>query len=104
MLGIIWDNIEDTLEFSLGKVGSELDSSTIVTKRNILSTLASVFDPHGLVSPVVVSAKIVFQELRKENIRWDDALPLELLERWKIWLQGLKKTNIILVPRCMYIQ
>ena len=102
VLGIIWDNIEDTLEFSLGKVGSELDSSTIVTKRSILSTLASVFDPHGLVSPVAVSAKIVFQELCKENIGWDDPLPLEKLERWKTWLQGLREANIISVPRCIF--
>ena len=102
MLGIIWDNIEDTLEFSLGKVGSELDSSTIVTKRSILSTLASVIDAHGLVSPVAVSAKIVFQELCKENIGWDDPLPLETLERWKTWLQGLREANIISVPRCIF--
>ena len=102
VLGIIWDNIEDTLEFSLGKVGSELDSSTIVTKRSILSTLASVFDPHGLVSPVAVSAKIIFQELCKENIGWDDPLPLEKLERWKTWLQGLREANIISVPRCIF--
>ena len=101
VLGITWDNKRDTLEFNLGKVGKEIGKSSTATKRGILSTLASVFDPHGLVSPVAVSAKILFQELCVENLGWDDPLPADKYERWRAWIQDLQETNIISVPRCI---
>ena len=81
VLGITWDNKRDTLEFNLGKVGKEIGKSSTATKRGIINTLASVFDPHGLDSPVAVSAKILFQELCVETLGWDDPLPAEKYER-----------------------
>ena len=52
VLGLKWDCNQDTLEFDLGKVGKDLQNSTRPTKRDILSTLASLFDPQRLISPI----------------------------------------------------
>eukprot|EP00112_Aurelia_sp_Birch-Aquarium-sp1_P002538 Seg128.14 transcript_id=Seg128.14/GoldUCD/mRNA.D3Y31 product="hypothetical protein" protein_id=Seg128.14/GoldUCD/D3Y31 len=101
VLGISWDNERDTLEFDLGKVGKEIGKTSQATKRGILSTLASLFDHHGLVSPVAVSAKILFQELCLEKLGRDDPLPEDKCVRWETWLKDLKCTNTISIPRCV---
>eukprot|EP00794_Sanderia_malayensis_P009579 gene9579-biopygen7911 len=72
VLGLAWDNEKDEIEFDLAKIGKM--NETKPTKRGILSILASVFDPLGLISPIAVSAKILFQELCVEKLGWDDPL------------------------------
>ena len=42
-----------------------------LTKRNILKVSASFYAPLGILSPVVIQAKIIFQLLFKEKIDWD---------------------------------
>jgi len=42
-----------------------------------------MFDPLGLISPVVVVYKIFLQQLWLHKLDWDDQLPLELLNHWK---------------------
>ena len=99
-LGLTWDYEKDTLEFDLGKIGKELNSNPNPTKRSILSTLASLFDPQGLVSPVGITAKIIFQELCVAKLGWDDPLPKDYLSRWELWLKDLISIKTISFPRC----
>ena len=42
------------------------------TKRNILCTVCSLFDPLGFAAPVALTARRLVQDLRKANIGWDD--------------------------------
>ena len=99
VLGVPWGSELDMLEIDIGKTVSTL--AAVVTKRGILSTLATLFDPLGLVSPIGVMAKVLFQELCSEGLGWDDKLPESKLIRWQMWLDDLKKTNKIAIPRCM---
>ena len=69
------------------------------TKRRILSSLASLFDPLGLVSFIAVSTKILFQELCLENLGLDDLLPIDKANRCEAWLKDLKGAGTISVPR-----
>eukprot|EP00794_Sanderia_malayensis_P017909 gene17909-biopygen12897 len=101
VLGITWDNHKDTWEFNLGNRGEEISKTVPTTKRGILSALASIFDPHGLVSPRAVSAKILFQELCPEKLGWDDPIPSNKSARWEEWLKDLKETGNICLPRCV---
>eukprot|EP00794_Sanderia_malayensis_P017128 gene17128-biopygen14744 len=98
VLGIPWDSDEDTLEFDIGRTART--PSEIVTKQGILSTLATLFDPLGLISPISVTAKILFQELCVEKLDWDSPLPEEKKNRWNAWLHDLKVTDTNSVPRC----
>ena len=52
VLGIIWNNVADQLEFTFESLASYLEER-IVTKRVILSTIAKIFDPLGVLSPVI---------------------------------------------------
>ena len=99
--GIGWDTNRDTLEFDLSKVGSEVPK-TNHTKREILSTLATLFDPQGLVSPIAVTAKALFQELCIEKLGWDDQIPQDKATRWEEWLTDLKTVKTISVPRSIF--
>ena len=101
VLGIGWDTNRDTLEFDLSKVGDEIPR-TSHTKREILSTLATLFDPQGLVSPVAVTAKALFQELCIEKLGWDDHIPQDKATRWEEWLRDLKTVRTISVPRSIF--
>ena len=98
VLGLAWDKDQDLLEFNLDKVA---EGEGLVTKRYILSRIAALFDPLGLISPVTVTAKVLFQDLCLEKLGWDDPLPKDKLLRWEKWLKGLKDMQVITTPRCM---
>ena len=73
VLGIIWDNNKGILEFDLMKMATNSKESR-PTKRGVLSTLAMSFDPLGLISPIGVHAKTLFQDLCREKLDWDDPI------------------------------
>ena len=58
-LGIAWNSTEDTFTISTARVTMEVQ----LTKRDVLRKAATTFDPLGLVSPFVVKAKLLLQEL-----------------------------------------
>ena len=100
VLGIGWDRKRDTLEVNLSKVSEANCNSSLKTKRAILSTLASIFDPLGLVSPVLVGPKVLFQEMCIDKLDWDDPLPEAKLSLWDEWIKDLEKVAKIEIPRC----
>lgn len=54
-----------------------------ITKRTVLSETAQLFDPLGLVNPVIVGAIIFLQERWQEKYYWDDQLPAATEEKWE---------------------
>ncbi|XP_055623373.1 uncharacterized protein LOC129766803 [Toxorhynchites rutilus septentrionalis] len=78
-LGLVWELSTDTFQFSTPKWAS----ATFITKRSVLSDVSRLFDPLGLVGPVIVQAKIFIQELWKQQCGWDEPLPAELQDQWQ---------------------
>ena len=72
------------------------------TKRKVLSILAAIFDPLGIISPVSVPGKVLFQEICTRKIGWDEPLPHDIAQNWLTWLNALQKTSKIEFPRCYY--
>lgn len=101
VLGITWDRFNDNLEFDLSKL-KNLEQNVKATKRNIPSTIAKLFDPLGLISPVVVGLKILFQELCRLNLGWDDEIPEDKKVQWENLVNGLNLVGTISLPRCFY--
>jgi hypothetical protein len=54
-LGVIWDCDSDTIKYS---IHLKPNQSKTITKREILSVIARIFDPLGLVGPVTISGRI----------------------------------------------
>ena len=71
------------------------------TKRGLLSTLSSLYDPLGLVSPFILRARQIFQQLCRLKLEWDDSLPTEMQDPWGRWLADLPKLKGFAVPRCL---
>ena len=77
VLGIQWDPNTDKISYSVKPLANER-----ITKRNILSEIAQLFDPLGLLGPVIVIAKLLMQELWKGKLDWDASLPQSLHTAW----------------------
>ncbi|XP_035918682.1 uncharacterized protein LOC118516961 [Anopheles stephensi] len=57
--------------------------TTTITMRSILSNIARMFDPLGLIAPVIIRAKLLMQELWLQKIGWDDPVPVHIYNKWK---------------------
>lgn len=64
--------------------------SKTVTKRVILSSVAQIFDPLGLLSPITITGKIIMQQLWRLKIDWDESIPIHLFTIWITYSTQLK--------------
>lgn len=94
-LGISWDANEDKLKYSINVAINEKK----VTKRTVLSTISQIFDPLGLVGPVIITAKLFIQELWQQKFDWDQDIPNYLKERWLQFVSELEILNQISIKR-----
>ena len=97
VLGVPWNTDTDGLHFSLDSL-KKLTSGRI-TKRLLLRAVASVFDPLGILSPIVVTLKILFQHVCKGLKDWDETLDLVNQERWDKFLHEVKDFTNLEIPR-----
>lgn len=95
-LGIRWDLESDMFYFSVPK-----SVEKTISKRIMLSFLSSIFDPIGLVSPIVITGKILFQRATRSKISWDEPIGEDLQHSWNNWLLSLSDLDKIKIPRCM---
>lgn len=93
-VGLFWETQTDNLLYKI-----KLTESEACTKREILSHIASLFDPMGLVGPVIVVAKIIMQSLWLEKVGWDERLSKEIYEKWRKFWHELKDICAIKIPR-----
>ncbi|XP_071488838.1 uncharacterized protein [Diadema antillarum] len=93
-LGIMWNITADVFFFQI----TLKDRPT--TRRGILSTVASLYDPLGLVSPVILNGKRILQEMCRRGVGWDDILPDNLKPAWEQWCRELPLLQELKIPRC----
>ena len=101
VLGLAWDLVRDSIQFHLTHIADKAEKLE-PTKRNVLSVLASLFDPLGIISPVTVSMKILFQALCKAKIDWDEPLSGEERKKWEKWKGDMFAAWEIRISRCVY--
>ena len=92
-LGLHWTVEDDTFKFSIVK----LDNPE--TKRGVLATIASLYDPLGFATPITLVVKALLQSLWQVKLDWDELPPNELQE-WKEWKEGLPALVQDTIPRC----
>ncbi|XP_044249366.2 uncharacterized protein [Drosophila takahashii] len=94
-LGVNWNQHKDTLFFKF----IPRNNATRITKRSILSTASALFDPLGLLSPLVVVAKILLQELWLAGLQWDESVPENIHTAWSKCLKSFQTVSILSIPR-----
>ncbi|XP_071654107.1 uncharacterized protein [Temnothorax longispinosus] len=93
-LGLLWDAQSDVLQYSVS-----IEENSRVTKRLVLSQIAQIYDPLGLLGPVVIIAKCIMQSLWQIKTGWDEVLPTKLEATWKEYYKSLPQTNELKIPR-----
>ena len=93
-LGIQWDTNTDNFCYNVRMKSQDL------TRRAILSTVASTFDPLGLIAPIIITGKSILQKCCQLKLDWDDELPTELRNEWITWSNSLEHLETITFPRC----
>ena len=69
------------------------------TKRKLLATTMSTFDPFGWVIPSAIVMKIFLQELWEKGREWDEKISDEEIKCWKEIVDGLEYITDIHIPR-----
>lgn len=94
IVGMQWQPTDDNFHFKIN-----VDFPDKCTKRSILSVTARLFDPLGLISPVVAYMKLLVQECWKLQLDWDDEVPDCILSKWKQFHVDLSHLLNIKIPR-----
>ncbi|GFX35197.1 uncharacterized protein TNCV_100041 [Trichonephila clavipes] len=94
ILGIIWNSKEDTFRINISP-----PNEVRPTKRQLLSTIAKIYDPLGFHSPTTIQLKILMQDIWKENISWDDPVTDCIFESWTQFKNQMKHLAEIQIPR-----
>ena len=98
VLGVGWDREKDLLLLDLTSP-LETDNTCLVTKRVILGTTSKLYDPLGLLSPVIILLKIIFQSICKTRVGWDDPVDSFIHEQWLKLVQDAKKVGVVQLKR-----
>ena len=93
-LGLQWCIESDTFGFRITFADKPC------TRRGLLSTVMSLYDPLGFIAPVMLKGKQIIQELCRDNADWDDPLTEELQMQWEKWRQDIINLENVSVRRC----
>ncbi|KAL7852287.1 hypothetical protein SRHO_G00180720 [Serrasalmus rhombeus] len=93
-LGVQWCVQSDSFRFRV------VIQNRPLTRRGILSMVSSVYNPLGILAPIILPAKNILQELSRSKISWDDAVPENLAQQWFKWVQGIQQLCEFELDRC----
>ena len=92
-LGMLWNINTDTFRFHSS---SEVKPCT---RRGILSTVHSIFDPMGFIAPVVIQGKLFLRDLVRDKFDWDEELEPDRKYEWETWRDSLILLEDVHIPR-----
>ena len=97
VLNLKWDKSNDYIIYDFEDIKQNF--ANILTKRLLIHSLASIFDPLGLIIPVIVSMKELYQDICRENFSWDETLPEKVQNRWQEILTLFEEIKEIKINR-----
>lgn len=94
ILGLNLNLHEDQFVFNI-----KIKKIETFSKRNILSEIASIYDPIGFFQPVIIVAKITMQQLWLEKTGWDEIPSKDILEKYHQFRNNITALVNIAIPR-----
>jgi len=94
-LGISWNIENDQIEFRITLRDQPL------TRRGILATISSIYDPLGFVGPLLLTGRKILQQISTDKQSWDEPLPRELRMSWEKWRTDLRYLQDFKIDRSL---
>ena len=94
-LGIQWSIESDTFRYKI--VIRDRPS----TRRGILSTVSSIYDPLGFLAPFILLGKQLLQILCRDGYDWDSKVPEDIQDKWFVWKSEALKLDQLHIERCV---
>ncbi|GFQ70350.1 integrase catalytic domain-containing protein [Trichonephila clavata] len=94
ILGVSWKPTGDYFMFKVS-----IPSIASYTKRDVLSVIARLYDPLGLIGPVISKAKIFLQKLWLRKLNWEECLPEAIASDWLNFVSSLKALEELKIDR-----
>jgi hypothetical protein len=88
-LGLFWNPTSDVFQ---------------VTVPGEIMNISKIYDPLGLVSVVVIKAKIIMQSLWKEELDWDSPVPDHITIAWNSFVETITLLREVKIPRVIFHQ
>lgn len=107
VLGTVWLPKPDKFSFKVKiELASVKDPSMYIpvklTKRQIFSKLAGIFDPIGAGAAVLIKPKIAMQEATWQlGLGWDEEVPPEVKRKWMTLLEEMIALDNVQFERCL---
>jgi hypothetical protein len=95
VLGVQWDIRNDAIGFKLSMKDRPF------TRRGLLSCIAAIHSPMGLLSPFILKGKLILQRLAKSELGWDERLDDDVIEQWLQWRESLYGVERLSLKRCI---
>ena len=98
VLGIGWNLKNDSLFIELKL------NEFIATKRQLLASIACIYDPLGFTAPSLINGRKSLQELCKQKIDWDETIPTQILNEIRNWQTEMNTKQRIDICRDLVIE
>ena len=98
-LGIYWQARDDCFIYKVNKI----PTNGRITKRIVLSEIAKIFDPIGLLGPIKLYAKRIMQELWQADLDWDESLPSDVYYKWRKFCNQLNSIRHVTFDRFVFV-
>ena len=99
-LGIRWWQNSDQIGVFTHKALTALKGGK-PSKRTLLKGLAQIYDPIGMIAPILVKAKTIFQTLWRLGLDWDQNLPHEVLAQYNESIEVLQRNTDPRIDRAL---
>ena len=93
-LGVTWNSLQDTMATHVN-----LPTTYASTKRGIISDIARTFDVLGWLAPAILPMKIMYRELWKIKLEWDEDVSYYLKKKHQRWRDELHLLSTVQIPR-----
>lgn len=111
-LGIVWDDSTDLIRIQITEANLDKAINEPLTKRTAASALASLYDPLGLLAPLMIWPKVLMRKLiieialanpdKSQMELWNIRVPdPSIVSEFRQWAKDIKSAKNITFPRCL---
>ncbi|XP_075157681.1 uncharacterized protein LOC142230948 [Haematobia irritans] len=97
-LGTEWNALSDCFSYKINPISP----TTTITKRKLLSLASKLFDPAGWISPIIVQAKLLLQQIWLDGTDWDEDAKPHTTQKWNRFVTELSSISLIEIPRWIH--